>query len=340
VTRYVEPLGIGQHEFAPADELPHPVDTSDPRWSESFLVQAFSPDSGVGFFAHNNRCQFDPNLWSDVIAVYLPGDRFAVAKGFGYSSNSAQVGGCLAFEVLAPFVTHITKFRGAGQLLDGAVLRKGPAPSGMHIGLDVDLTYTALGPPFGVGDLKPGALGHTHYEQHLSVQGHITVDGVRTAIDGTGFRDHTWGPRDLSVMGNHHWMHGQFPSGKWFSTMVVSRRGGGQPLLDFHLIGDQAGTTRASRLSPPPLLAEESEVWNPWEVQLQTGDGVEVIRGEILAPMPFSFVGPVEMTLGIDRGPNASHAIYESQSRLTWNGETGFGLCERSVARPERKPIS
>jgi hypothetical protein len=333
------PVVAGAHEFDPADELPHPTDSSTPGWSESFLVQAYSPETGIGFFAHTNRCSFDPELWSDVVSVYLPGDRFAVAKGFDYSQDPAQVGGCLAFEIQKPFQTHITRFRGAAQLVDGAVLRAGPAPSGMHVGLDIELAYSALGQPFGVGDLKPGALGHTHYEQHLTVQGHITLDGVRTEFNGTGFRDHTWGPRDLSVMGNHHWMHGQFPSGKWFSTMVVSRRGGGTPLLDFHIVGDRTRMQRATLVSPPPLLDFDEQVWDPWEVQLQTDDGVQIISGEILAPMPFSFVGPVEMTLGIDTGPNASHGIYESQSRLTWNGETGFGLCERSVARPERTSL-
>jgi hypothetical protein len=43
------------------------------------------------------------------------------------------------------------------------------------------------------------------------------------------------------------------------------------------------------------------------------------------------------MTLGTDRTPDASHVVYESQGRLSWNGQIGYGLCERTVARPRRE---
>ncbi|MGY4103772.1 DUF7065 domain-containing protein [Nocardia sp. R16R-3T] len=323
---------LRSHPFEDRDELPHSIE-SVPGWSESFLVQAYCPEADIGVFAHSNRCHFDPSLWSEVIAIYLPHDRFAVAKGFGYAPSTTQLGGCLSVESPAPFERTITRYVGAAQLLDGGVLRAGPAPSGIHVGLELELQHCALGEPFGVGDIRPGALGHTHYEQHMSVSGHVTIDGSRLELEGTGLRDHTWGPRDLSVMGNHHWMHGEFPSGRWFTTTVVSRRDGGEPLLDFHVVGDKHGMTRAQLVSPPPLLDAENEVRNRWEVHLQTDEGIEVIEGEILSPMAFSFVGPVEMTLGVDRSPDASHAIYESQARLRWGGETGYGLCERSVVK-------
>jgi hypothetical protein len=85
------------------------------------------------------------------------------------------------------------------------------------------------------------------------------------------------------------------------------------------------------------LLDAESQAFDPWRIELQIGDAVEEIRGEIIAPMPFSFVGPVEMTLGADRTPQASHVVYESQARLSWNGQTGYGLCERTVTRSRKE---
>ena len=219
------PARVRTHEFADSDDFAHPPQ-GDASWSESFLVQAYCPRSNIGFFAHTNRTSWDTALWSEVVAVYLPGDRFAVAKGFGYGPSAHQIGGSLSFEAPRPFEENVTRYRGAAQLIDGQVLRNGPAPSGMHVGLDVELTHHALGAPFGVGDVRPGNFGHTHYEQHFSCSGHITLDGQRLDVEGTGMRDHTWGPRDLSVMGNHFWIHGEFPDGRWLSTMYITRRGG------------------------------------------------------------------------------------------------------------------
>jgi hypothetical protein len=327
------PAHVGPYEFADSDDLAHtPKDVAN--WSESFLVQAYCPRSEIGFFAHSNRCSWDSALWSEVIAVALPGDRFAVAKGFGYGPSEHQTGGGLSFEAPRPFELNVVRYRGAAQLVDGQTLRDGPAPSGMHVGLDVELTQSALGAPFGVGDVRRGNFGHTHYEQHFSVAGHITLDGTRVDVDGTGMRDHTWGPRDLSFMGNHFWIHGQFPDGRWLSTMYIARRGGGDPLLNFHIVGTGAAMTHASLVSHTALLDDESAVFDPWRIELRVGHEIQEIRGEILAPMPFSFVGPVEMTLGTDRTPQASHVVYESQARLQWCGQTGYGLCERTVTRP------
>ena len=327
---------VRPHEFADSDDRAHPPQ-GDPSWSESFLVQAYCPRSEIGFFAHTNRASWDSALWSEVVAVYLPGDRFAVAKGFGYGPSAHQIGGSLSFEAPRPFDKNVTRYRGAAQLVDGHILRDGPAPSGMHVGLDVELTHYALGAPFGVGDVRPGNFGHTHYEQHFGCSGQIALDGKRIDVEGTGMRDHTWGPRDLSVMGNHFWIHGEFPDGRWLSTMYIARRGGGDALLNFHVVGDGTGMTHASLVSHDALLDAESQVFDPWRIELRIGDEVQEIRGEIIAPMPFSFVGPVEMTLGTNRTPQASHVVYESQARLSWNGQPGYGLCERTVTRSRKE---
>jgi hypothetical protein len=331
-----QPVRVRSHEFADSDDFAHPPQ-DEPNWSESFLVQAYCPRSQIGFFAHSNRCRWDSLLWSEVVTVYLPGDRFAVAKGFGYGPSTQQVGGSLSFEAPRPFEENITRYRGAAQLIDGQILRNGPAPSAMHVGLDVELTHHALGAPFGVGDVRAGSFGHTHYEQHFSCSGQITLDGERLELKGTGVRDHTWGPRDLSVMGNHFWIHAEFPDGRWLSTMYIARRGGGDALLSFHVVGGDAGMTHASLASHDALLGAESQVFDPWNIDLRIGDEVQQICGEIIAPMPFSFVGPVEMALGTDRTPDASHVVYESQARLRWDGQIGYGLCERSVARPRKE---
>lgn len=317
-------------EFSDLDEFPH-APGGEPGWSESYLVQAYSPSTGVGIFAHTNRCHFDPSLWSEVFAIYLPGDRFVVAKGFGYGTAASEVGGSLSLGVEQPFGRVTTGYRGAGQPISGPVLRAGGAPSGQHVGVELALVHDALGPAFAVGDVRPGAFGHTHYEQHMRARGQLICDGERIEFDGTGLRDHTWGPRDLSVMGNHVWLHGEFPSGRWFTVTYVCQGQGGAPLLEFHAVGDRDGLTRAELVSPAPLLTDEEQVRDGYQLSLRAAGTRHTIRGDILAPMAFSFAGPVEMTLGSDRTDGSSHTIFECQTRYEWDGEIGYGLSERSV---------
>ena len=319
------------HAFPDSADYPHPPEPA-PGWSESFLVQAYAPAARIGVFAHSNRCDFDPELWSEVFAVYLPDDQFLAAKGFGYSDDPKQVGGSISYGVERSFELTGLSYRGAAQRLTGEQLRAGPAPSGLHTGLELDLACTALGPPFGVGDTTKGEFGHTHYEQHFAFAGELQLQGERLELEGTGFRDHTWGPRDLSVMANHIWCHGEFPSGRWFSSMFIRKRGGQEALLDFHAIGDADGYETAELLSKPALLTDEAQAFDAYRIELRTRSGEQLsVAAEIVSPFPFSFMGPVEMTLGANRGADASHTVFETQTRYRLADEIGYGLSERSV---------
>jgi len=70
-------------------------------------------------------------------------------------------------------------------------------------GLDVDMV---MAPRFVAVDYQSGAIpelvpGHglRHFEQGAHVSGEIRVGDVTLAIDGHGYRDRTWGPRDESA---------------------------------------------------------------------------------------------------------------------------------------------
>lgn len=43
-----------------------------------------------------------------------------------------------------------------------------------------------------------------HHQQGAEVHGEVTIGGVTTTVDGHGFRDRTWGPRDESVAWNEY----------------------------------------------------------------------------------------------------------------------------------------
>jgi hypothetical protein len=79
----------------------------------------------------------------------------------------------------------------------GAALRAAP-----HCTVALSLDFEGRHPVHALSDsgdiLAAGgvAFARDHYEQFGLVTGEIELDGVRSAILGSAFRDHSWGPRD------------------------------------------------------------------------------------------------------------------------------------------------
>ena len=48
--------------------------------------------------------------------------------------------------------------------------------------------------------------GRAHYEQHMRTRGTVTIDGETAQIDGTGLRDHSWGPRYWQAIHSYRWL--------------------------------------------------------------------------------------------------------------------------------------
>ncbi len=90
--------------------------------------------------------------------------------------------------------------------------------------LDIDLNFEARTPMYmfpalaGENTKKPAS---DHYEQSGIVTGRIAYHGKQKVIEGTGQRDHSWGPRDWSGIGDWEWLSGQFESGWCFNFWAV-----------------------------------------------------------------------------------------------------------------------
>lgn len=317
------------------DELTHPVEDVA-LWSENYLSYVWSPSNEVGVYMHFNRPPFNPRLWHDIFVVYLPGDEYLVAKGFTPETNAAARGprgAGLDWTCNEPWAQWTKRFEGAVQHVTGDELRSGALLDGVHTGARMELVYRAMGTAFGVGDLSQQDWAVEHYEQHCAVTGWIEHEGTRYEIDGTGLRDHSWGPRDLSRMADHVWLQGQFPSGRTFMAIYVRNRSG-HGHLDYHLIGDRDGNLQVATLRNPPVISDDSQPLNPYVLEFELADGtVETISAEVLTGCPIGLVGQSEMAYGVDFRPQTSHTLWECLARFQWNGEVGYGLSERSVMR-------
>lgn len=89
--------------------------------------------------------------------------------------------------------------------------------------LDFDVTFDAETPAhvFPAMDAKQASAASDHYEQSGCVTGKLKLGSIERAINGRGQRDHSWGPRDWSGVGEWIWLSGQFESGwcmNWWSV--------------------------------------------------------------------------------------------------------------------------
>jgi hypothetical protein len=138
------------------------------------------------------------------LCLYLP--RTDVLFNFHrpkISSNDRLEAAGMRFDVLEPLVRHRSVYEGQAVCLTdptqmedpGRAFRENPRKD-----VSLDLVHEAVGPVYAIDLDRPGKdlehkFANVHYEQHMQVQGTLTVDNETMKIDGLGVRDHSWGPR-------------------------------------------------------------------------------------------------------------------------------------------------
>jgi hypothetical protein len=314
-----------------ADEEPHePGDESN--WSENWLTYGWSSDQNIGIYFHIGRHPGPVGVYETTFNVYLPNDRILTHRGFGpRAPGGGPTIGPVSFQCEEPFKQWRKRFRGAVRPTTGDELRAGPLRDGEYVDVDLDLTITAASPPFDFGAEKlEGSWGSGHYEQHHDFTATLVVGDQRYELAGTGLRDHSWGPRDWSGVGDTTWYHGHFPSGRSFMVVSVPGTPPFEPFV-YGVVGDRSSVQKADVVSVPPVTAVYHRKGHygtdsPYEVELLTADGPVTVRCEIIQSMPLTFLPPTQIGIGTHRGPQASHENVETITKFTLDGEVGYGL--------------
>jgi hypothetical protein len=328
------------------DDTTHPV-KEIPLWSESYQTDVYDPQSRTGIHMHFGRAPFNVRLWHDIFAAYLPNDEFLVAKNFRFGDNPGHgpAGGGVVYECEEPFRQWTKRFSGAAMRVTGEQLRSGALVDGLHTGVEMEITCRAVTPAFNAGmltDRVEEAFWHaenaSHFQQFCAVEGYLEYEGNRVPINGTCIRDHSWGVRDLSILDNHVWLSGYFPSGRSFMVMHIEPRNE-HTGTDFKATSDISIDTGSglelATISRIPLITNDSQVMDPYTLELTTADGkAHEIDATIMQACPINLLGKNEMGFGTDFRPESTHALWETFARYEWDGEVAYGLTERSVARP------
>jgi hypothetical protein len=317
------------------DELPAPAQHEVENWSENYCFDAFDPLSGLGFWLHLGRWSKQPDLWREQTKIFMPDGTFVVWKTLGAAGESQAGPGAatLSARCVRPGDEWVLRFDGAGRRVTRDQLLSGALADGPLCRLQFEWTFRSTGrPAWGLGaDAERQIWATSHYEQHGRVSGEVRVDGDLYRMDGgSGFRDHSRGPRMLTDLQRHLWTHGQFSDGTAFALFHMRVRDSERDLRRACLI-DETGIHEATLAHEPPFASSVSDVGKPFSVTLDVPgrDPIEILIRPT-SSLPSSFVVPYEKLHGVSG--EASHVSVHETAVFEANGTTGAGLVERAFA--------
>jgi hypothetical protein len=201
-------------QFTERDEGPHPT-PDNPLWQESVVLhwydqrQAIGGWHRIGHEANNQGGRaaiwsfiFDRSGWQyrrcNEVAL-TPADKFPNGFGAGSALRFAYEGGAAIW-----------------------VIDDGPLSARLEC-----RNLFPLVDPFPPGDELAAKRFPNHFEVAGRVTGEVTYENRKVSIDGYGYRDHSWGPRDWQIgMLNHRWFTGTLGAELSFAAITAQAQSG------------------------------------------------------------------------------------------------------------------
>jgi hypothetical protein len=318
-------------------EFPHkPLDTAN--WSENYVFSGFDPAEGVGFYHHMARMPYDPEIWRGAFGMVLPDGTVLVHKDHGRTGPGADgpASPSLAFVCREPFRRWEVRYDGVARLTTTEALTRGLLRDGPTVPVRLDLTFEPSTPPWGFGEgMEDESWADVHYEHPGRFEGRLRYGDRSVTLAGTGYRDHSVGPRDVGPMLSHTWVHGEFAGGRAFQAFAAHTR------PDRHFASAyvaHGGDLQAARVLSVPGWKERSGDPGSFVVSLDTDAGPVEITGRTLTQRYYwSALSPWEFAFGADLDapvddPAGAWPVLETMAVFDWDGERGYGLVE--VTRP------
>jgi hypothetical protein len=304
------------------DELEHSM-SEDWLWRESLYFN-FHDASGqvggtttIGVRPNQNRFEGFAVIFLDTQVLFYHTEGLLEAGKAGLFSVPG-----IAYEMLTPLQRWRFEATADFSNVDPRQIVRGVQLPKITIPVGFTLTFDALSPAyeFSAHAMDLLAVAARHYEQNGRIEGRVTVGEQTFAINGFGFRDHSWGVRDLSRMGDVVALFAQFgPSftvntaktvreGQEIAMGYISRDGVNIPVSDIQVA-----------LETDPL----SKLPKVTQAQIGTMDGQHFsLEAEIAAVMPIFF----------KQGEVRFH-WYECSTRFQCGQQTGYGIIEVTEVR-------
>lgn len=319
----------------PADDFPHAAQDS-PFWSETYLWTAYDPATKIGFYLHQGVTAFDARVWRSTFGCCLPSGDLVMTKTYGRAPDDRSAGSPqLHATCEQPLERWTLRIDGAGRRVTRAESRSRLVGDGLPTKLFLDLTFEGTAPVFSPGE---ASWGRFHHDQPGVVRGRLDYGEGLVAFEGSGYRDHSMGPRELSGYRGSDWCQASFPRGRFLYATDIAwepaehsmRRAFVYDGAAYHFV----------ELKSMPVLGEVA----PGSVRLSFlgPDGPAEITGEIENVIRFTHKLPHELCLGTDHDSQTPSdlAVIDCMTRYTWDGEVGYGLCEWILPMKKARAIA
>lgn len=304
-----------------------------PNWSENLVLQVNDPRAGISVWAHWSRMPSAPGIWEGVLTCYLPDGTLLTSRSFGRSGSAdAASSGPASLRCVEPLHRWELRFDGMARRVTPDEVAAGPVADGLVEPLEVALDFAGVHP---VWDARQRVAGSTwasgHLEQGGRITGRVRHGSSRYAVDGHGFRDHSYGPRDYSGMAGNTWISAVFPSGSAMVLLAVWPAPTGEP-VPLGYLWDGTELHDALAVDVPPLAAADGSPASA-DACITTDVGVERLSVSATHRMNYSMSSPVGMTLGTTTS-GEDIVVAECPAVVTWDGEQAAGWFEKSYRLP------
>lgn len=185
----------------------------DPFWQESWYFNFSDPETGVWGLT---RIGYRPSkgVADGLLLALIDGEPRVLYAPLSRPLTSSKV----VINPLELIRTNGLEYRCDEALVRWRLTARTPR-------LDFDVTFDAENSAHVFPKMESGkaSAASDHYEQSGKVTGKLRIGDTERSINGRGQRDHSWGPRDWSGVGDWIWLSGQFASGWCFNWWTVGQ---------------------------------------------------------------------------------------------------------------------
>jgi hypothetical protein len=256
--------------------------------------------------------------------------------------------GGLVFRCAEPFNSWTVTFDGAAVQTSSSDLVEGRR-DGPLVDVRFEVETTMVVPPWVQGALfreegerlatsmEGGLMGGARYEQLFRATGRLAIGGNEEhTFAASGLRIRRQGVRHLAGFWGHAWQSAVFPSGRAFGYMAYPPRADGEPTFNegFLFMGD--GALVPARMVQAPWLRRLRAKGEDVSFRLQTADGVVSIGGEtVFSTHDIHHDDDMASMKAMMAEMPDFPALQQAGVRYSWDGETTFGMLERSSPMSE-----
>lgn len=315
----------------------------DPAIGENHGFWFFEDGGDFTFHVHVEANAPFWQLRREMVHVLLADGRVMSDWQYGRGTNRDGPGSaCTRTRCIEPFARWELDYAGLPLLSDGATLARQPTDvdHAERVPVELELDIRMGADPWVQGRLTPGgmgadataAIGGFRFEQLFRAEGRMRVGNERRAVRGTGLRTRRTGARDMSAFAGHSWQTVLFPGGRAFGFQR-------HYLPDGSISFDEAFITGTDGQLEPARVLEVPAMNNRFAGEtvrtvLEKDGRQHVISGRTVALHHWSRPA-ARMRNRVQFGANladpGNFILCNGCVQVEWDGETGYGLLERSA---------